>query len=77
MYLIGIDIGGTKTAVTLGKSKDSDSIELIERIEFATICGDKYVQTLEKIEELSNRILKQFLLSWEDIAAVGISCGGT
>ena len=67
-----------KNSVTLGKIKDSDSIELKERLEFATICGDnKYVQTLEKIEELSNKMLKKFLLSWEDIAAVGISCGGT
>ncbi|MDQ0200297.1 ROK family protein [Neobacillus ginsengisoli] len=76
MYLVGIDIGGTKTAVTLGKIRDNNSIELLERLEFATISGDKYVQTLDKIEELSNKILRYLLLTWKDIAAVGISCGG-
>jgi glucokinase len=76
MYVIGIDIGGTKTAVSLGKIGDNDSIELKERIEFATISGVNYLQTLIKIEELSNRILQTFLLEWKNIAAVGISCGG-
>ncbi|MDP4087253.1 MAG: ROK family protein, partial [Bacillota bacterium] len=76
MYLIGIDIGGTKTAVSLGKLIGLDKIELMERLEFETICGDKYIQTLEKIVELANEILKGFLLTRKDIAAIGISCGG-
>lgn len=76
MYLIGIDIGGTKTAVSLGKLIGLDKIELMERLEFETICGDKYIQTLEKIVELANEILKGSLLTRKDIAAIGISCGG-
>ena len=46
MYSIGLDIGGTKCAVTLDKI-EGESITIVRKEQFAT-AGNTYVQVLEK-----------------------------
>lgn len=64
MYLLGIDIGGTKSAVTLGTP--AGVVETREQ--FATASKD---ETIGKLIELAKK-----LSSGRTIAGCGISCGG-
>ncbi len=69
-YYIGVDIGGTKCAVSLGCEQDGKPV-VLEKIRFATPAGpEKGVTELVKAaEELSRK-------SPEPITGAGISCGG-
>jgi glucokinase len=67
-HVIGLDIGGTKTAVSLWENEDT----LIKKIQFPTEGGPE--KTIEKIvsavEELRTEV------AGKEISAAGISCGG-
>ena len=70
-YLAGIDIGGTKCAVTIGKIQD-DQVELLWKEKFPTPKGpqaavDKLVETLKHMLSAHPEV---------KLTAVGISCGG-
>jgi len=67
-YIIGVDIGGTKIAVTLG----SVSGEIIKKTKFPT--EKSYKKSIDKVcETIENHISD---LNRSDINAIGISCGG-
>ncbi|MCK5104307.1 MAG: ROK family protein [Cyclobacteriaceae bacterium] len=67
-YFVGIDIGGTKTAVLL---MDSNGV-VLNRIQFATDTGkDAWKFTLEKMKENAAQFIKL-----KKIESIGISCGG-
>lgn len=69
--LIGIDIGGTKCAVALGKVEEKD-IKIVDRVCFPT-------EALKGVDYTLNNIfhaIDHFLDKEADIAAIGISCGG-
>jgi glucokinase len=71
MILVGMDIGGTKCAVSLGKLEGSD-MRLIARKTFATLgTPTDLIQTF--IHTL-NDMMKE--LSFTTLASIGISCGG-
>lgn len=79
MYLVGIDIGGTKCAVVLGKPRNSadptkDEIDVIDKIKFPTEPGvDKVIAKLfSSVEE----ILERNEVDRKDIPMMGINCGG-
>ena len=73
---IGIDIGGTKCALSVGECA-SDSVKILHREEFPT----KGMTWQEVLEEFGKRI-DRFLTSGQEsasplqIANIGISCGG-
>ena len=69
---LGIDIGGTKTAVFLGNER----AETLARIEFATdhVGGPETV--LGDIERAAHRVCEQLGVTFDDLQGVGISCGG-
>ena len=72
MYLIGIDIGGTKCAATLGKTKRDGGVELLYR-------GPQH-KTAEytprqMLECLLNDTMECIGRAGEVPAAIGISCG--
>lgn len=69
MKYIGLDIGGTKCAVSLGQDADS-GFEVLERMEFPT-AGLSYQQVLERFSVEITRILQG-----NEIRRIGISCGG-
>ena len=70
--LIGVDIGGTKCAVTLGLSK-GDGIEIKDKIGFPTTGVD---DTIANIKATIRSILERNGLPENGIGAIGISCGG-
>lgn len=70
--LIGIDIGGTKCAVTYGRCEGS-SVELIDKLRFDTT----HVQeTLGNLLDTTAQLMKRHGLTPENVSAIGISCGG-
>ena len=73
MYYIGIDIGGTKCAVTLGKY-DGKNMEIAEKSKFDTSGTPEEV--LEKFLCETDKILKLRGLAYKDIVSCGVSCGG-
>ena len=72
-YYIGVDIGGTKCAATLG-GEENGSLSILEKISFATF-PDPY-GVLERFEEEIRKLLEKRELTCEAISALGISCGG-
>ncbi len=79
MYLVGIDIGGTKCAVILGQALDdtnplSEEPHIIDKIKFPTTSDSDEV--IEKLCLYTDEIIKRHSLAYEDIACIGINCGG-
>ncbi|WP_299088830.1 ROK family protein [uncultured Metabacillus sp.] len=69
--LAGLDIGGTKCAVTIGSIIDS-RIEILEKKQFPTPPSPE--QAIKQLEDMLDHILQALNLS--SINAIGISCGG-
>ncbi len=67
--LIGLDIGGTKCSITLGKEHNG-SIEITNKVKFNTGDFPSPELAIKKMEE----IIDTFDLT--DVKAIGISCGG-
>ncbi|MEE3475871.1 MAG: ROK family protein, partial [Candidatus Cryptobacteroides sp.] len=70
--LVGVDIGGTKCAVTLGLS-DSGNLQIKDKVAFPTTDVEG---TIRDIKEGIRTVLDRNSLSSGNIAAIGISCGG-
>lgn len=70
--ILGVDIGGTKCAVTYGKCIGSD-IEIVDKISFATVSCD---ETVELIKSGIRQIMDRNALTSENTYSIGISCGG-
>ena len=73
MYYLGIDIGGTKCAVVLGKII-ANKISIISKIKMLTIKNDAE-SMLSKFCTSINQILLKNKLVISKITAIGISCG--
>lgn len=74
-YIAGIDIGGTKCAVILGKDKTEDYC-LVDRICFDTESHKGPEYGIERIKQALHEIFNKHGLTKEQIEAIGISCGG-
>ncbi len=75
-YIVGIDIGGTKCAVLLGRAQgDADDI-IIDKLRFETRVGRGWRAVTAELLENVEEIIKKNALSPEDILCAGISCGG-
>lgn len=72
-YYIGVDVGGTKCAVTLG-SAAADDIKIIVRREFPT--RGTPTDVLEEFLSEIKTVLCENSLEFADITSLGISCGG-
>lgn len=67
-YYIGVDIGGTKSAVLLA----SNSGKIFNREQFVTEMGKEgWKSTVERFKSVATRFVKQ-----NKIESIGISCGG-
>jgi len=75
-YLIGIDLGGTKCAVLIGKLSDNGDISVVDKIVYATVDFSTPAKMLPQLEKGILEILKKNSLNTADIASIGISCGG-
>ena len=79
MYLIGIDIGGTKCAVILGKAVNeanplSEEPIIIDKVKFPTTSNPDEV--IEKFCITTEEIIKRNSLTNNEVACIGINCGG-
>jgi len=69
-YVIGVDIGGTKCAITY--SLVSDVVDIIEKKKFATLNTPD--ETIDKIYDGIDSLIESKIA--EHIDCIGISCGG-
>lgn len=74
--LIGIDIGGTKCAVLLGRINNDGSLSILDKLSFATAYYSTPEKMLPVFREAIQELLKRAQLSLKAIASIGISCGG-
>ena len=78
-YTLGVDIGGTKCAVVLGKGKASANIAdvIVDKVQFATPKGKGSVQAaLDDIIFAAEDLLEKHGVTPEQLKAIGVSCGG-
>lgn len=68
MLLCGIDIGGTKCALSIGNADGKGNVEILYKEKFATLTP---FETLEKFAEILENQIKD-----KTVDAIGISCGG-
>lgn len=71
MNLVGVDIGGTKCAITVGIKK-SDTICIVEKSVFATKENNCPEDALKRIEQEISRLTERT----GNAGSIGISCGG-
>ena len=78
MYSLGVDIGGTKCAVILGKGELSAGTEgfIVDKIKFPTCVERGYEKIIAEIIEKGDELLKRNNIRKADLIGVGISCGG-
>jgi len=72
--IIGIDIGGTKCAITIADVSKTSAINLLEKIAFPTETDKGFKHTQETLFATVEVFLKKY--NKETIEAIGISCGG-
>ncbi len=70
--IIGLDIGGTKCAVTYGIS-ETESIRIVDKVIFATT---NVQDTIANLLKETAGIMKKNGLDSSNTAAIGIACGG-
>jgi len=70
-WLVGVDIGGTKTAVVVSQQPP----EVAGRIEFATAQGRGPGHAIESIKAAIRELLSAQDTAPESIAGIGVSCG--
>lgn len=77
-YSIGIDIGGTKSAVLLGNPQRSGKQGefILQKETFETKKAGGPWETIHKMTDIIHGIMEERQLSPEDIIGIGISCGG-
>lgn len=68
MNYLGVDIGGTKCAVSVGTEEG----HILEKVKFPTETEKGVEYTLRRITEETQRLFSRY----PDAAAIGISCGG-
>lgn len=72
---IGVDIGGTKCAITLG-NRDGDCIVIKDKIKFPTDASKGACYSIGLIMNNIGRLLENNKKLSGDIMGIGISCGG-
>lgn len=78
-HILGVDVGGTKCAVLLGRSggASENNRGLIEgKTAFATEAGKGWRDVVARLFSAADRLLAQNAAAADDIEAIGISCGG-
>ena len=75
-YLLGFDIGGTKSAVILGRIRGDMRPEIVEREEIPTLAARSPEDTISRMISIAKRQMDKNQLKSADVLAGGISCGG-
>ena len=77
-YSLGVDIGGTKCAVVLGKGQLIDNIEefIIDKITFPTCVSRGWREVMDEIIFTADSLLERNSVDKAQLIGVGVSCGG-
>lgn len=77
-YSLGVDIGGTKCAVVLGKGQLTDNIDgfIIDKISFPTCVSRGWREVMAEIISKADELLKRNSVNKAELIGVGVSCGG-
>ncbi len=70
--ILGVDIGGTKCAVTYGRQNGAD-LEIVDKLSFATTFCE---ETIRNIKSAIRTIMERNALTADNTYSIGISCGG-
>jgi glucokinase len=70
--LVGVDIGGTKTAVLLSLAPP----DVLDRVEFPTLPENGPEPALQLIKQHTAELLARHNLGHDQVLAIGVSCGG-
>lgn len=78
MYSFGIDIGGTKCAVVLGKDRVGETPEgfIIDKLSFPTNASRGWREVVAEILARGDDLLLKNGVEKSELLGVGISCGG-
>ena len=74
--LIGVDVGGTKSAVVLGERRGDGEVTVLERLAFATETGRGPEHAHEAFRERARALVDRSEEDGAAARAVGVSCGG-
>lgn len=72
MHFLGIDVGGTKTAVCVGTDKG----KLLATTRNKTDLGKSFDEYWKLLDQMASKVLSESHVELKDIAAVGISAPG-
>lgn len=75
-YIVGMDVGGTKCAVTLAKEHAEGRPEILSKRRFETAALPSPDAVMARFAEELSALLAAAELAYTDISAIGISCGG-
>lgn len=77
-YTLGIDIGGTKCAVVLGKDTMPENVTdvILDKVVFATAAGGSVQAVIDDIIFAAEDLLEKHGAAFADLKGIGISCGG-
>ena len=75
VYLIGTDVGDTKTRITLGELKENH-LTILHEVSGETIESDDPDDFVGKIIESSNQLFKETGVEVSDVSGYGISSMG-
>jgi glucokinase len=74
--LIGVDVGGTKSAVVLGQKDEGGGVQVLERLAFATETDRGPEHALGAFRERARELVDRSAREGSPARAVGVSCGG-
>ncbi len=77
-FSLGVDIGGTKCAVVLGKGELTTDIDgfIIDKISFPTCVSRGWREVMGEIISQADALLERNSVNNTDLIGVGVSCGG-
>ncbi len=76
MIIAGIDIGGTKCAVILGKTVQDDQLSVIGKKVLQTRDYPDPYRMISRLQEELESLLVTHGITVNDVTSIGISCGG-
>ncbi len=76
MKIAGIDVGGTKCAVILGTVEEGEKPSIIDKTVIQTKDYPDPYQMISRMQDDLESLLFRHQIGIEEIASIGISCGG-
>jgi glucokinase len=74
--IVGIDIGGTKCAISLGKIETKGEISVVDKIVYQTGSYSGPYEMLGQLLQGFQQLVDKHRISIMDVESIGISCGG-